>query len=60
MRFFEKLSNQGGSEKFNENLTYLLELIKLKNLSAIIFFHLMNYLIEYFKDTSARNIIMSI
>jgi hypothetical protein len=59
MKFFEKLSNQGGSEKFNENLNYLLELIKLKNFSEINFFQLTNYFIEYFKDNSARNIIMS-
>lgn len=60
MKFFAKLSNQGCSEKFNENLTYLLELIKLKNLSALNFFQLTNYLLEFFKDTSARNIITSI
>lgn len=60
IKFFEKLSLQEGVEKLNENLNYLLELITLKNLPEINFFQLINFLLEYFKERSTRNIILSI
>jgi len=59
IKYLEKLSIHTGSEKLNENLNYLLELIKLKNISDIYFFQLTNYFLDYFKDSSARKIIMS-
>ena len=57
MKFFEKVFSQVGIEKLNENLNYLLELIKLKSFTEFNIFQILNYFLDYFKEKLTRNII---
>jgi hypothetical protein len=60
MKLFEKISNNGINEKLNDNIIYLIDLIKFKKTSEYNFFQIINYFLDFFsKSKNMKNIISS-